>query len=430
MSGPGAITAGVASVLLLLACTSSGDGAPPDTLASTSTTSAARVDDGVLRIGVLLPSSGEGAPIGQSARAAVRAAVTMANANGGVNGGDVVLLVRDEGADDATAAVGLRQLLESQIDVLIGPASSNTAIALAPTMVAAGLAACSPSASALSLDDFPDNGLFFRTIPSDSLQAEAMAKVIEQTGDTAAAVAYIDDGYGRPFEQALQSRLRARGIVVNASVGFSADDDEYSTEAKRLINSGGGAIALIGDPEAGSRMLAELAAASQDEPREIVLNDALRRPWSLSLLESVTEQTRLRIVGVSPAVLTENPDLMAQINIEDATATGLFAGQAYDCANLFMLASLKTGSTEPAIVAAAVADISSVGSSCFTFGQCAAIIGEGRSIDYEGADGQLALGSNGDPIMARFEQFMFDNTGRDVTTQSITVSLSGAGDGS
>ncbi len=412
--------------VLLMACTSGRGGSTPDTEVSPSTTVAPRVDDGILRIGVLLPSSGEGASIGQSARAAIRSAVSLANANGGVNGKDVVLLIRDEGADEATAAVGLQQLLDSQVDVMIGPASSNIAIALAPTIVESGVAACSPSASALALDDFPDNRLFFRTIPSDSLQAEAMAKQIEQTGDTSAAIVYIDDGYGRPFEQALQSRLRARNIRVDASVGFSVDDDEYQTEARRLVNSGIGAIALIGDAEAGSRMLAELVAVTTGQPRDIVLNDALRRPWELSLIEAADETTRSRIIGVSPSVLTTNTELLAEINVEDPTATGLFAAQAYDCANLFMLAALKASSTSPGVLAAVVSDISSVGSSCSTFVACAEIIEAGRSVDYEGADGLLALGDNGDLITARYEQFAFDAGGRDVTTNIVIVSATGS----
>jgi len=411
---------GVAALVATAACSSSNGGAAPASSSTTSTTEVVRVEDNVLRIGVLLPSSGAGASeIGQSARAAVEAAVATANDNGGVLGNDVVLLVRDEGADIATAAVGLQQLFDSNIDVLIGPASSNIAIALVPTLVDAGIATCSPSASALALDEFPDNGLFFRTIPSDSLQAEAMASVIERTGDTSAAIAYIDDGYGRPFEQVLQSRLRARGILVDASVGFSIDDEGYSTEAARLVNSGTGAIALIGDAEAGSRMLAALAAATKTEPRDIVINDALRQPWSLSLLGSVSEASRERIVGVSPEVLTANQELLAQVAATDAT--GLFAGQAFDCANLFMLAAEKTGSSSPKAIAGAIPDISSVGSTCARFVTCSDLIAEGRSIDFGGADGLLTIGSDGDPVSARFEQFAFDPTGRDVTTQSITV---------
>ncbi len=376
---------------------------------------------------MLLPASGEGAAIGQSARAAIRVAVGLANGDGGVNGQQVKLFFRDEGADTATAAESLQQLLDDQVDVIIGPASSNIAEVLVPTMVSAGVAACSPSASALALDDFPDGHLFFRTIPSDSLQAEAMAKVIEQTGETSASIAYIDDGYGRPFATRLQAALRRRGINIADSVGFAVDDDAFATEADRLVASGPGAIALIGDPDAGSRMLAALAEAIGAGPRDVVVNDSLRRPWSLSLLASVNDAEREHIVGVSQSVLTDDQDLLQQVTGADPTATGLFATQAYDCANLFMLAAEQAGSTQPAVIASLIPDISTAGSRCLTFVQCNALLGDHRNINYEGPDGSLALGSNGDPESASFDQFDFDDAGRDVTLpNSISVAYPGS----
>ena len=98
-----------------------------------------RVDDGVLQLGVchraatVLRSasrrrwSARGSGQDQHRR---RCAGTI---------GDT-LVVRDEGGDVASAALGLQQLLETaQVDVIIGPASSNVAAALLPGIVPAGL---------------------------------------------------------------------------------------------------------------------------------------------------------------------------------------------------------------------------------------------------------------------------------------------------
>ena len=67
--------------------------------------------------------------------------------------------------------------------------------------------ACSPTASASLLDNFPDNGLFFRTIPSDSLQAIAIVEAVNQTGANTATVAYIDDDYGQLFAESIGEAL-------------------------------------------------------------------------------------------------------------------------------------------------------------------------------------------------------------------------------
>lgn len=408
----------------LVACTSSDPVTTPETPASSPSTVALPIDDRVLRIGVLLPSSGEGASIGESELAGVRVAADLARSNGGVNGQNVELVVRDEGADAVTAAVGFQQLLDANIDVMIGPASSTVAIALAPNLAQAGIAACSPSASALALDDFPDNGLFFRTIASDSLQAEAMAEVIEQTGETSAVIAYVDDGYGRPFEAMLEDALQRRGISVSDAVGYAVDDSEFSTEAARVASAGSGAIALIGDPDAGSRVLAALAQAIGDSPRDIVINDALRRPWSISLLAAISAQTRDRIVGVSPSVRADNQQLFNSVIAQDSNASGLFATQAFDCVNLFMIAVEQTGSTRSSVFAAVIPGISTGGSVCLTFAECKRLIAEGRNINYEGPSGRLVLGANGDLAAGLFDEFFFDGSGRDVTLRQIEVQSS------
>ena len=407
----------------LPACSSDGDVAPPSTPEPTQTTEAPRVDDGVLRIGVLLPATGEGASIGASELAGVRAAVDAANEAGGVNGKNVELIVRNEGADAVSAGVALQLLLSSRIDVMIGPAASNNAIALAPTIVQEDIAACSPSASALALDEFPDDGLLFRTIPSDSLQAEAMAEVIEQTGETSASIAYVDDGYGRPFEEALEAALRRRGIKIDDAVGYAVDDETFDTDAKRVVKAATGAIALIGDPDAGSRVLAAIASAMENEPRDIVVNDALRQPFSISQLAAISENVRALIRGVSAYVRTDDEGLLAAISSQDSSASGLFATQAYDCVNLFIIAAQQTSSTAADTLKAVIAGNSAAGSACRTFVQCKDLLAQGRRINYVGPSGRLELNSSGDPSSAIYDEFEFDESGRDVSLRSIEVSV-------
>ena len=93
----------------------------------------------------------------------------------GVLGKDVVLEIVDEGG-----GTGPDELLASGVDAIVGPASSRVALAQLSSIVQpeTGVVTCSPTATALALDDFPDNGFFFRTAPSDSLQMAAIARSV------------------------------------------------------------------------------------------------------------------------------------------------------------------------------------------------------------------------------------------------------------
>ena len=194
----------VAGLAALAAACTDDDGtaptSPPSTV--TTTTEPQRVDDGVLRIGVLLPESGEGATIGPPLIDAAEAAVDAINVAGGVLGRPVALEIADEGSNAATARDAIASLVEQDVDAVVGPASSTIALATLDDLLTAGVLTCSPTATALALDDFPNSDLFFRTAPSDSLQAVAIAELAERTGARSAAVVHVDDPYGRGLAEA------------------------------------------------------------------------------------------------------------------------------------------------------------------------------------------------------------------------------------
>ena len=92
-------------------------------------------------------------------------------------GQPVQLVNASEGTTIDEARAGIDQLLDNNVDAIIGPASSLVALEVLDELMAAGVVVCSPTATALALNDYPDRDLFFRTVPSDSLSAQAMAVV-------------------------------------------------------------------------------------------------------------------------------------------------------------------------------------------------------------------------------------------------------------
>ncbi len=174
--------------------------------------------DGVLRIGLLLPRTGPAIALGSALGRAVGLAVNEINFRGGVGGHDVEIVSRDEGGDITTAGAGLVELIDAGVDVIVGPASSTVALGLLRQAVDAQRVVCSPTASAISLDGFPDSGYFMRTIPSDRLQAAALAELISRSGNRFASVFYPDDEFGEGFEASIRQELNSRGVEVR-SVG-------------------------------------------------------------------------------------------------------------------------------------------------------------------------------------------------------------------
>ena len=410
-----------ATAVLAAACTDDGATAPTALPATTtSTTVLERVNDGVLRIGLLLPESGAGATIGQPLIDAALAAVEVIDAAGGVLGHPIDVVTADEGDSPSTAREGIAHLIERDVDAVVGPASSTIALATLDDLLDAGVLACSPTATALALDDFPDRELFIRTAPSDSLQALAIADEAERTGALAAELLYLDDAYGRPLAEATMDALAATGISVVEPIGFLADDESLLDEANEVIASNAGVIVVIGDAEQGARMLSGLGEVSgvvsgQDQPR-IIVNDAMRRAPSPQQIAELAADIRNRIIGLAPSAYSQSTD----------APPGPYAANAVDCVNLIALASEQAQSDNPEEIAAQIASVSDGGSTCRLFAECVQLLSAVPNIDYEGTGGQVQIGSDGDPVRYRFDRWGFDEQGADVllTNAAIPVNRS------
>ena len=408
--------AGTLAITLIGAACSGGSDASPDSTAAatTSTVAPQRAGDGQLKIGVLLPTSD--AVLGEPLIDATREAVEMINTAGGVLGNRVEIVVEDEGATTAAAAESIQLLIADEVDAIVGPSSSLITLGTLDDIVSAQIVACSPTASALALDDFPNRELFFRTIPSDSMQAEAIAEVVGQTGVTSVAVVHVDDAYGRPYADAVTDALGTRRIAVVETVGFSGTDDELVDDARRTIESGAQAVVILADGQDGTTFINALGQVEHESLAAVVVNDAIRTPASPQVIQGLETALREKIVGLAP-----------QATPPESTPyepSGFFAVNAHDCVNLIALSALRGGSDAPSDIAGQMALVSAGGAVCSSFEACAAVFADGFDFDYDGPSGVTELiPRQGDPKRALFQEFTFDETGRDVSGRSWVVEI-------
>ncbi len=407
-SALGQVSAVVAAAIVVAACTgaNSDDAAPTTSATSTTTTTIVREDDGTLVLGVYLPVTGVGSELGQPMIAAVDEAVDLINQAGGVLGNEVVTVEADEGA-----GTGPGELLAAGVDAIVGPASSLTALSqLGPALdPMTGVVVCSPSATALALDDYPDNTFFFRTAPSDSLLMAAMARQVERTGARSVAVGYLDDPYGRDLNDAFRAEIEARRIPVLSEVGFSGDEADLSDLADQLLDVEPGVIVVLGDGDDGGRLIAALDEAETSSP-QVIVNDAIR--GARQTIQSLSPEFRDRLTGVAALARGTGDD----------PPEGFFAPHAVDCVNLIALSVVVAESDAPRSFRTNMASVSADGRTCSAFETCALLLEQGLNIDYDGASGSAELANTtGDPVRARFESFGFDADGVEVRSFEFDV---------
>ncbi|MEY2580197.1 MAG: hypothetical protein QOE09_46 [Ilumatobacteraceae bacterium] len=407
-----------AGALMMAAVGCSNNAASPPSTVSPTSVPISRLDDGILRIGVLVPQGSANADIGESIRSSVDLAVKQINAAGGFGGVPMEEIPKDEGVVVVGVDPAIVSLIASNVDAIIGPASSTNALAGLAEIVKAGVVACSPTASASLLDDYPDHNLFFRTIPSDSMQALAIAEAVDATGASRATVAYIDDAYGQAFVDSVTAALRQKGIEQSPAVPFSADDRSINAAANKIASIAAGVVVIIGDATSGPVML---GAIDKREPSSLpmyVVNDAMRRPTASA--NPMGESLASRITGVSPVAYSTNPQFLADLGATPDNPSP-YAANAFDCVNLIALAALQAGSTQPTSIAAMIPGVSDSGSPCMSFAQCKTDMEAGNNINYDGPGGTLIVDNKGELASALFQFFGFDAAGKDSVKRSVRV---------
>ena len=396
----------------LVACNGSSSTSTPDSTPQVSTTAAPQVSDGVFRLGLLIPQTGSVDGSGKSLTEVATNAIGIVNASGGILGRDIELVVRDEGSDSATALAAVDDFIsEFHIDALIGPMSSPIALSVLPRLVENKIGSCSPTATAVSLASFPDNGLFVRTTPSDILASEAMAQLIGQTGVIETLVAYPDDPYGRAFVAEIRRSLAVQGISIVNEVAYDTNSSDDTSIAKELTTNPNSVITLIGDSESGGRLLNSLLDTKS--ANKIIVNDALSQV-DLSSNANLDSDMRQKVVGIAV-------DAFAGTDAENNASVPAFAAAVVDCVNLIALAAIASKSDIADEFMAQVPAVSRGGSVCSLFDDCLALLEQSLNIDYNGVTGLLDLDPNGDPSRAQFVTFGFDDQGRSEFKERINV---------
>lgn len=413
LRGVQALAFAAALTLTMAACTGDSSGEGADTPTETAPqTPAAATGNGELVIGALLPQTGNLAALGPAQLAGVKAAVADINAAGGVNGKPVV----QHDADSADATTGLPtqstdQLLAQGSDVIIGGAASDVSLAVIDKITRAGVAQISPSNTAPDFSRYQDNGLYFRTAPSDVLQGRVLGEQIAQDGRTKVGMLVRDDAYGKGLSEAVQKALEDKGAELSRVVSYDPKATaDLSADITLLKSSTPDALVLIGYDETKT-VIPEVAAQGLAVP--IYLVDANLVDYG----EDVPAGALNGAKGTRPGVALPDP-LRAKLLEADGDLTLFsYGAEAYDATIIAALAATAGKDDSGASVASQLQAVTTGGEKCTDYAACVALLAQNKDIDYDGASGPLELDEWGDPTQATIGVYQYgeDNTFTNVT---------------
>lgn len=381
-----------ASALVLSAC--GGDGDDGDNPASDNTeTAAAAKGDGVLRLGSLLPQTGDLAFLGPPEFAGVDLAVKDVNDAGGVLGKPIEEFDADSG--DGTpdiAGAEVDKLFNDNVDAIIGAAASGVSVSVIDKITGAGVIHFSPANTAAGFDTYDDNGLYFRTAPSDRLQGQVLANLAVEDGKSNVAIMARQDFYGEGLAEQVKATLEEKGATVSEFVLYAADAQNYTAEVNKVAASKPDAVVLIAFEETTKIVPQLIAKGVGPQDVQTYFVDGNTADYSK---ESFNLAGVKGTIPVAAEIDETFNDRLLQI---DPSLTDFsYSAQSYDAVVIIALAAIAAGDDDGTAAGAKIIEVTKDGTQCSTFKECADLLADGEDIDYEGVSGPTDMNDTGSP---------------------------------
>ncbi|MGE2726961.1 ABC transporter substrate-binding protein [Mycolicibacterium pulveris] len=379
-------------------------------------------DTSPLKIGTLLPETGTLSFLGPPEIAAVQVAVTEINDAGGVLGQPVGLVTGDSGDTTTdTANVTVDRELAEGVDVIIGAASSAVSLKVIDKITSAGVVMFSPANTSDQFVCYPDRGMYFRTAPTDVLQAQALAQLITQDGAQRVVVLALNDPYGTGLAANAVKNLETAGIGSDQikKIIYDPNAQSFNAEVDQIKEFNPDAVAVLGFEESAKILtrMHEVGIGPSDGMfvygTDGNMGNALGEGVAPGLLTGMKGTAPMTEIGPEfrDRLLAVNPGLV-DFN---------YAGEAYDAVVISSLAAEQAGSTAGVDIAANINSVTRDGVKCTTFAQCRDLIAAGEDIDYDGVTGELAFGPAGEPSIGSYGSLEFDADNKMQTTDYIVV---------
>ena len=362
-------------------------------LASAATalvTSAASAEE--IKLGVLLAFTGPLESLAPDIAEGTELAMAEATANGKFLDGTTIMPVRADSTciDAAAATAAAERLITSDgVSGIVGAMCSGaTGAVLANVAMPNGMVMISPSATSPALSTVEDNGLFFRTAPSDARQGEVMAQMLLDRGIETAAVTYTNNDYGKGLADSFAAAYEAVGGTVTINAAHEDGKADYSAEVGALASAGGDILVVAGYVDQGGSGIIQAAldtgAFDLFELPDGMVSSTLEERFGTALDGSFGQ------IPGSPAAAK-----FAELVGDKFDSTSVYADTGYDAAALIMMAMQAAGSTDPMVYKDKIMDVANApGEEIFPgeLEKAMEILAAGGDVDYVGASAVELIG--------------------------------------
>lgn len=383
-----------ASALVLAGCAGGGDEGSSDEPMEPS-------ESIELTIGTALPQTGNLAFLGPPEEAGVAYATAQINEVSEETGLTLDVVYGDSGDTDNKAyETEIPRLLGEDVSAVIGAASSGVSLQFIDQLVGAGVIQFSPANTSAAFTTYEDDGLYFRTAPSDTLQGDVLGNLIAEDGNQTLGMIVLNDSYGTGLAEFTTEAFEAAGGEVVAAPTYNTGDTNFDAQISEVLAADPDAIALITFDEVNTILPSLFGQFPADK---LYFVDGNLKNFGDEFPEGSLTGAKGTLPGLSIDTLgqfTGELDTFLEEEGSEPLSEYSYAAESYDATILLALASLAAGSNDPSEIASKLIEVSGGsgdGTTCTSYAECADIIVGGGVADYDGVSGAITFDEVGDP---------------------------------
>ncbi len=199
------------------------------------------------KIGGLFAVTGFNSPLGTPERDTAKMLEEQINAQGGIGGRKIQLVLYDTESEETKAVTLAKKLIEQdKVLAIIGPSSTGESLALLDTVTRAKVPLISCAASAQIVEPVAERRWVFKTPQSDVLAAEEIFSYLKSQNQTKLALLTSSGGFGTTGKAALEKAAGPAGMSIVAAETFGDKDTDMTVQLKKIQGTDAQAVIVWG----------------------------------------------------------------------------------------------------------------------------------------------------------------------------------------
>ncbi len=185
-----------------------------------------------IKIGAVFSVTGRSSPLGDPEKKTVQMLEEQVNAQGGVLGRPVEVIVKDDKSTPDDAVKAANDLIEQGVVAIIGPSTTPSTMPLKEICQEAGvpLIAC---AAGKAITD-PVASYVFAVPQTNALAVAKCFEYLEKEGIDKVASIYVANPYGEDGQNNIEAIAAEKGVEIVATETFGGDDTDMTTQLTKI----------------------------------------------------------------------------------------------------------------------------------------------------------------------------------------------------